>query len=45
MSETIEGFWNKFRKWQEAFESKDLNVNLVIASVEIRNNSLYKTTA
>ena len=24
MSETIEGFWNKFLKWKETFESKGL---------------------
>ena len=28
MSETIEGLWNKFLKWKEAFESKGLKVNL-----------------
>ena len=28
MSETIEGLWNKFLEWKEAFESKGLNVNL-----------------
>ena len=28
MSETIEGLRNKFVKWKEAIESKDLKVNL-----------------
>ena len=28
MSETIEGLRNKFMKWNEAFESKSLKVNL-----------------
>ena len=28
MSETIEGLRNKFIKWNEAFESKGLEVNL-----------------
>ena len=28
MSETIKGLSNKFSKWKEAFESKDLKVNL-----------------
>ena len=28
MSETIEGFRNRFLKWKEAFESKGLKVNL-----------------
>ena len=28
MSETIEGLWNKFLKWKEAFESTGLKVNL-----------------
>ena len=28
MSEIIEGLRNKFLKWKEAFESKDLKVNL-----------------
>ena len=28
MSKTINGFWNKFVKWKEAFESKGLKVNL-----------------
>ena len=28
MSETIEGFRNKFLKWKEAFKSKGLKVNL-----------------
>ena len=27
-SETIEGLWNKFLKWKEAFVSKGLKVNL-----------------
>ena len=27
ISETIEGLWNKFLKWKEAFESKGLKVN------------------
>ena len=28
MSETMEGLWNKFLKWKEAFQSKGLNANL-----------------
>ena len=28
MSETIEGFRNKFLKWKKVFESKGLKVNL-----------------
>ena len=35
MSETIEGLRNKPRKWKEAFENKDLNVNLGITEVMV----------
>ena len=46
MSETIEGFRNKFIKWKEAFESKDLKVNLgktkVMVSGSITKDYLSK---
>ena len=35
MSETIEGLWNKFIKWKEAFESKCFKVNLRKTNVMI----------
>ena len=46
MSETIEGLWDKFRKWKEASVSKGLKVNLgkikVMIFSGITNDCLYK---
>ena len=35
MSETIEGLWNKFLKWKEAFERKGLKVSLYKTKVMV----------
>ena len=35
MSETIEGLWNTFMKWKEAFESEGWKVNLGQAKVMV----------
>ena len=35
MSETIEGIWDNFLKWKEAFYSKDLQINLVKTKVMV----------
>ena len=46
MSETIEGIKNKFIKWKESFESKDLKVELwktkVMVSGGVANDGLSK---
>ena len=46
MSEIIDGFWNKFLKWKEAFESNILKVNLwktkAMVSGGITQDSLKK---
>ena len=48
MSETIEGLWNKYLKWKEAFESKVLRVNLgktkVLVRCGITKDGLSKST-
>ena len=45
MSETIEGFRNKFIKWKETFESMSLKVNLgktkVIVSDDITKDGIF----
>ena len=47
MSEKIEGFINKFLKWNKAFESKGLKVNLrntkVMVTGGIQKNGLPKS--
>ena len=46
MSDTIEGLWDKFFKWKEAFESEGLKVNLgkskVMVSGGITKDGLFK---
>ena len=47
LSETLEGLWDNFIKWKEAFEIKGLKVNLgntkVMVSIGIKENSLSKS--
>ena len=46
MSESVEGCWNKFMKWKEAFGSKGMKVNLgkdkVVVSGSITMDGLSK---
>ena len=41
MSETIEGLMSNFIKWQEAFESKGLKINLGKAKVMAKKKKLH----